>query len=541
MRRGLVLLIPLLLVLVPLASTAQEKVDLQMMTRIRQEGLKHSHVMDTVEHLTDVIGPRVTNSPAMREANRWTADTLKAWGLADVHQEPWEFGRGWSFDDCAVDMVEPVAAPLLALPKAWTPGTRGPVEGRAVRAAIESQEDMDRLHGTLAGAVVFLDKPVDIEPPEEAEFHRYSGAELEALQEYRPPRSRGGDWRERAMRRFRLAAKINRFLVDEKVVATVEPSSRDAGLIRVGGNRSYGVGENPGVPGLVMAAEHYDRILRLLDQGREVKVRLDVKARFWENDTRADNTIAEIPGTDLADEVVMAGAHLDSWHGGTGATDDAAGVAVVMEAARILHALGVHPRRTVRIALWSSEEQGLNGSRAYVSQHFASRPEPTDPEQKALPSWARRNQGPLELKPAYSKLSAYFNLDNGGGRIRGIYAQENDAAAPIFAAWLAPFKDLGADTVTLRTTGSTDHVPFDSVGLPGFQFIQDPLDYFPRTHHTNMDVYDRLQPEDLEQASVIMAAFLYDAAMRESMIPRKPAPVEETPEKAGRRTAGGRS
>ncbi len=281
--------------------------------------------------------------------------------------------------------------------------------------------------------------------------------------------------------------------------------------------------------------------MRLLDQKREVKLRIDVAAHFWEDDTRADNTVAEIPGTDLKDQVVMAGAHLDSWHGGTGATDDAAGVAVVMEAARILHALGVHPRRTIRVALWSSEEQGLNGSRAYVSEHFATRPEPTDPEQKALPSWARRNQGPLTFKPEYGKLSAYFNLDNGGGRIRGIYAQENAAVVPVFRAWLAPLADLGADTVTMRTTGSTDHVPFDSVGLPGFQFIQDPLDYFPRTHHTNMDVYERLQREDLMQASVVMAAFLYDAAMRDDMIPRKPAPVEEKRAADARPAGHGRS
>ena len=240
----------------------------------------------------------------------------------------------------------------------------------------------------------------------------------------------------------------------------------------------------------------------------------------------AYDTVAEIPGTDLADQVVMLGGHLDSWHAGTGATDDGAGVVMAMEAVRILQAAGLHPRRTIRIALWSGEEQGLLGSRGYVSQHFASRPEPETEEARRMPSWLRKPTGPLEVKPEHAKLSAYFNVDNGGGKIRGIYTQGNVAVAPIFEAWIEPLRDLGVTTVTNNDTGSTDHVSFDRVGLPGFQFIQDGLDYFSTTHHTNADTYDHLEREDLVQGSVVLAAFVWQAANRDGMIPRKPMPKD---------------
>jgi Zn-dependent M28 family amino/carboxypeptidase len=285
-----------------------------------------------------------------------------------------------------------------------------------------------------------------------------------------------------------------------------------------------------GVTALVMAAEHYNRLVRLATGSTPVELEIDVRARFLDDDAMADNTVAEIPGTDRRGEVVMLGAHLDSWHGGTGATDNAAGCAVVMEAARILKALEVKPRRTIRVALWTGEEQGLLGSRAYVREHFGSRPDPADPVEKELPSYLRRAQGPLTLTADHARLSAYFNLDNGTGRIRGVYTQQNAAAVPIFEAWLRPFADLGATTVSNRSTGSTDHVPFDAVGLPGFQFIQDDADYTTRTHHTNLDVYDRLHREDMVQASTILASFVYHAAMREERFPRKPLPRESPPE-----------
>jgi Zn-dependent M28 family amino/carboxypeptidase len=241
------------------------------------------------------------------------------------------------------------------------------------------------------------------------------------------------------------------------------------------------------------------------------------------------NTIAEIPGTDKKGEAVMLGAHMDSWHAGTGATDNAAGVAAMMEAVRILKTLDVRPRRTIRIALWSGEEQGLLGSRAYVRDHLASRPEPKDPAQQELPSFLRKPTGPLTVKPEHAKFSVYFNMDNGTGRIRGIYAQENAAVVPIFETWLKPLADLGATTVTMRNTMGTDHTSFDAVGLPGFQFIQDDVEYSARSHHSNADVYERLQREDLIQASIVIATFVYHTAMRDRLLPRKPMPKEETP------------
>jgi carboxypeptidase Q len=524
MRRIAVVALALVSSFVPLAGRSEEPVDLAVMTRIRDEGLNRSKVMDVAEYLTDVIGPRLTNSPAKHRADAWAVKKLEEWGLANAHLERYAFGRGWTFSRCDVEMVAPDPVPLLALPTAWTPGTSGRVQGPVERVDIRSEEDLERYHGTLAGKILFVDEPRALEPPQGKIFKRYTESDLENLEEFPVPEAHRADWRERFLARQRLYRRLAPFLRAEKVLATVEISSRDAGLLRVTGRRAYAVGEEAGVPDLVMAAEQYDRICRLLDAGQKVELAVDVEAQFLEDGTQAENVVAEIPGGDLRDQVVMAGAHLDSWHAGTGATDNAAGCAVVMEAARILEAIGAKPRRTIRVALWSGEEEGLDGSRAYVSQHFAEHGTSPGEGGDDTPEWLRRERGPLVLKPDYDRISAYFNLDNGSGRIRGIYAQENAAVVPIFAAWLAPFHDLGATAVTMRDTRGTDHLSFDAVGLPGFQFIQDPLDYFSRTHHTNMDVYDRLQREDLMQASVVMAAFLYDAAVRDGMIPRKPLP-----------------
>jgi hypothetical protein len=527
--RGIRVVVGVVFVLSPLVALSQETVDLETVTRIRDEGLNRSQVMETARVLTDEIGQRLTNSPGMRRAEQWTRGRLAEWGLADAHLEPFEFGRGWSFSNVDVRMVAPEEVPLLAIPKAWTPGTGGTVRGQVVLVPIENETDLEKLHDKVAGKVVFVSKPRELSPPDGPEFTRFTLDELEKLAQYPVAAGRGPQFRERYMKERELARKVKDALRAEGALAAVEISARDGGLITVGGTRAYAPGEDAGIPTVVMAAEQYNRIARLIEHGTAVELEVSVAARFYENDTKADNVIADIPGTDRANEVVMAGAHLDSWHAGTGATDDAAGCAVVMEAARILEAIGAKPRRTIRVALWSSEEQGLNGSRAYVAQHFASRPEPTDPAQKALPEWARNRRGPLELKPEYGRLSAYFNVDNGSGKIRGVYAQENAAVVPIFTAWLRPFADLGADTVTMRDTRGTDHLSFDAVGLPGFQFIQDELDYDTRTHHTEMDVYDRLQPADLMQASVVLASFLYDAAMRDGMIPRKPLPRDAEP------------
>lgn len=530
MARKLILILALALTVLPLSGRAEEPVDLAMMTRIRDEGLHHSQIMETLFHLTDVIGPRLTGSPQLKEANDWTRQRFAEWGLANAHLEGYRFGRGWTLSACAVRMTAPRVSPLLALPKAWSPGTGGPVRGEAMRVTLEEEKDFEKYKGQLAGKVLLLDAAQSFDEPEDPPFARYSDERLGQVGEFEIPKERT-DWRQFGLERWRRRRALNEFLEKEKALATVEASARLNGIVRVTGGGSWEPGESVGVPSLVMAAEHYNQLLRLLDHDIPVQIEIDVEAQFVDGDLQAYDTVAEIPGTDKKDEIVMAGAHLDSWHAGTGATDNAAGSAVVMEAARILKALGVKPRRTLRFALWTGEEQGYYGSLAYVKQHFATRPENQDPEQKELPERLREETWPLQLKPEHARLAAYFNLDNGSGRIRGIYSEENAAVRPIFAAWLAPFVDLGAGTVTLRPTDSTDHVPFDRVGLPAFQFIQDELDYRPRTHHTNLDTYDHLKRDDLMQASVIMAAFLYDAAMRPEPLPRKPLPVERKDEK----------
>lgn len=428
-------------------------------------------------------------------------------------------------------MTSPRTFPILALPKAWTPATNGPIRGEVVQVELASEEDLEKQRGKLAGKILLLDKASEFDKLEDEQFLRRSREDLEKLSEFDfDAQAEENNWRSGAVKRWKLRRAVNEFLEKEKVLAVVEVSSRINGIVRVGGGGSWDPGESVGVPSVVVAAEHYNQILRLLDKGKPVELEIDVAARFHDDDLKAYNTVAEIPGTDKKDEIVMAGAHLDSWHAGTGATDNAAGSAVVMEAARILKALGVKPRRTIRFVLWTGEEQGLLGSSAYVKQHFATRPESTDPEQKALPERIRAETWPLQLKPGHGKLAAYFNLDNGSGKVRGIYSETNAAVKPVFEAWLAPFHDLGATTVTMRATSGTDHVALDRVGLPGFQFIQDALDYHTRTHHTNLDTYDHIQPKDMMQASTIMAAFLYNAAMRPEPLPRKPLP-QAPPEK----------
>jgi carboxypeptidase Q len=513
---------------VPLPAQTPEPVDLPMVTRIRQEGFRNSKVMDTLSELADRIGARLTGSPNMKKANQWTREQLHQWGLSNAHLESFSFGRGWSEEFTSVRMVVPDVVMLHAIPKAWTPGTNGVVRGKVVQIRATSQEDLEKYRGKLAGMIVLIGEPREFKPPTESPFLRFTDQKLQELNEYPvpPERQRGPYGREAMLQRFRFLKALPEFMVQEKVLAVIEPSHFDGGALTMSGATAYKVDQpiNSNVPTLDMAIEPYGRVSRLLEQKVAVELELDVRVRFYEDDPMAYNTIAEIPGVDKEkkDEVVLLGAHLDSWHGGTGATDNAAGVAVVMEAARILKALGVKPRRTIRVALWSGEEEGLFGSRAYVAQHLATRPEPADPAQKDLPFYMRRETAPLELKPDYNKFFAYFNIDNGSGRIRGIFAQENAAARPIFEAWIEPFKDLGVTSVIMRNTGGTDHSSFDSVGLPGFQFLQDPLDYFTRTHHTNLDVYEHVQRDDLIQQAVVLASFAYHAAMRDQMLPRKP-------------------
>ncbi len=506
---------------------AQESVDWETIGRIRWEATRNSQVMETVRVMTDVLGPRLTNSPNMRRAEAWAKETLEKWGLANVHLEGFPFGRGWTFSRCVVAMTTPTEAMLLAFPKAWSPGTNGRRSGEVVRVSLESEGDLEQQKGKLAGKIVLLDKAADSKPPEEPLFKRYKEEDLEELEQFpiRPPREE--EWRRLARKEWVFGRKRAEFLAAEGVIATVEVSSRDGGPVRVMGTSAHRPGFPEGVPALVMAAEHYNRLVRLVEKGEKVELTVEVDAGFVDGDPKAYNVIAEIPGTDLKEQVVMAGAHFDSWPTGTGATDNAASCAVVMEAARILQSLGVKPRRTIRIALWNSEEQGLNGSRSYVCQHFACW-EPKEKPLEDLPESLEYGERTLVRKKDFDKLAAYFNLDFGAGAIRGIYTQENLAVKPIFSAWLAAVEDLGAKTVSVRSVGGTDHLSFDRVGLPGFQFIQDGLDYMTRTHHTHLDTYDRLQREDLVKNSAILATFLYQAAMREKPLPRKPTPLESS-------------
>ena len=504
-----------------------EPVDLDMVSRIRQEAFHRSQVMQTLAELTEDVGPRLTNSPNMDKANAWAKAKLSGWGLVNVHDDAFaDFGRGWEFSRAKVELLAPRALPLFALPKAWTPGTDGPVEGEAVAIEFKSKADIEKHKGKLRGKIVFLDPEREYKPGTKPDFQRHDEATLEGLQEFSVPADRDEERAERIrkyMERRELAEQVRKFLAEEGVLASFSISDRDNGIVRSTGGGSRKAGEPVGVPELGMIAEHYNQVMRALDDGQAVRLRVDVDSRFTTDDDRDGyNTIAEIPGTGpKAREVVMLGAHMDSWHTGTGAADNGAGVAVMMEAVRILRKIGARPHRTIRIALWSGEEQGLVGSGDYVARTFASYPEPTDPEQKALPAFLREDRGPLQRKPAYDRFSAYFNLDNGSGRIRGIYAQENLAAMPIFEAWMKPFADVGATVVVSRNTGSTDHISFDRVGLPGFQFVQDWLDYFPHVHHTNLDTYDHTSAQDLKQAAAIVASVVYHAAMREQKMPRK--------------------
>ena len=426
----------------------------------------------------------------------------------------------------------PGAAPVVLLSyQLWQNRFNGDrhVVGKAVRVNATTKEELEKEKGKLAGKIVFLGELREVKPHAKAELERYDEKSLAELFQYEIPGGPPRYDREDARRRYEFRKAADKFFAEEKPLAIVTPGRHDGGTMIVQSGGSYKKGDPQGIPSLVMAVEHFGRISRLLERNVEVDLELDVKARFLEDDLMQANTVAEIPGTDRRGEVVMLGAHLDSWHAGTGATDDGAGVVMTMEAVRILQALGVKPKRTIRIALWSGEEQGLFGSKAYVSEHFASRPE--KPEDKDLPWFMQKDTWPITVKPEHAKLSAYFNVDNGTGKVRGIYAQENAAVVPIFEAWMGALKDLGATTVTMRNTSSTDHVSFDRVGLPGFQFIQDELEYDTRTHHSNMDVYERLQKEDLMQASVVLATFVYEAATREGLLPRKPMPKEEPSEK----------
>jgi len=520
------LLIPALL-----SSPVAVAADLDMANKIRHEGFHQSEVMRTLEHLTDEIGPRLTSSPQMVEASNWTLKQLTSWGLKNGHLHPFEFGRGWSSESASIKLTAPRQLSMHGIPVAWTPGTQGQISGEVVMFDANTEAGLAQYAGKLAGKVLLMGEDVKIEQPHTIIFERLSAQKLGDMKDYKVDARASYEsfmtkaMRDGAMQTYKFNKVLNEFLAKEKVAGVIYRSSRQGGIVRVFG-KSYKVGETFPVPAMIIEQEDYSLLLRMLDRNEHPTLAMDIKARFHDEDTKSYNTIAEIPGTDKNAEVVMVGGHLDSWHASDGAVDNGAGVAVAMEAMRILSKLKVKPKRTIRIALWSGEEQGLNGSRAYVKDFLASRPEPTDPAEKALPRYLWSSPGwPIQPKDGYDKLSVYFNMDNGSGRFRGIYTEGNVAAKPVFNDWFGPYSDLSTGTISPLSTGGTDNESFDDVGLPGFQFIQDPLDYSTRLHHTHIDSIDHVIEDDLKQASVIMAGFLYEAAMAKDKMPRKPMPT----------------
>lgn len=526
---------------------AQDRGDLGVISRIKTEAFDNSQVMDTLGYLTDVYGPRLTASPEFRQAADWAVERLRSYGVANAGLEKWgPFGRSWSLKQASLEMLEPRYASLDAAALAWSDHTRGPVygdailapfgNGRAYRDPKKLETDLNKYmadwKGKLKGKIVLMTPFRDVRPETQTPFRRYSDKDLADMAVAPEPvkRPKGLTFPENPDDEIRflqslpesaslqiyeqtqpLIAKRAKFLRDEGALAVITTSdaSRD-GLVFAQAAGPYDVKDGLAAPSFVVSHEQYDRMVRLIDKKIPVRLRVNLEMETSSANVDSWNVSGEIPGGAKKDEIVAIGAHLDSWHSGTGATDNAAGCAVMIEVMRILKTLDLKLDRTVRILLWSGEEQGLLGSRAYVKEHFG------DPET-------------MKLTDAQAKFSGYFNLDNGSGKIRGVYLEGNDAMRPIFEQWLAPFRDEGVTTISIRDTGGTDHLSFDDVGLPGFQFIQDPLAYDTVTHHSNMDTIDHVEAPDLMQAAAVIAAVVYDAANRPEMLPRKPLPASHMP------------
>ena len=517
----------LLLVFVAVCLFAQEKVDLAVVNRIRVEALERSKIPDLMYNLADLYAPRVTNSENFRKGGDWAVKQLQDYGLVNVKKETWgPFGRGWEYSYYSAHMIEPQYQPLIGFPLAYAPGTNGAVTAEVIYAPLRNDQDLEQFKGKLKGKIVLYEATrVPGTPPETP---RIAGLTPAVVQQYTAEMSRTGRYSDEDLARIAKAPqpqpgrqgppgnfaqmagfrnKLSKYLADEGVVAAVGCGRvGDSGTVFGTQGGSYDVKTPTPPPMIVITPEHYNRMARLIEKRVPVKMQLEVRAKIYEDSLDTFNIVGEIPGGRKQDEAVILGAHFDTWHGGTGATDNDTGTAAMMEAMRILKALDQKMDRTVRICLWAAEEQGLLGSRAYVTAHFADRND-------------------MKLKPEHARMAAYFNHDNGSGKIRGIYLQGNDMCRPIFEAWLEPFHDLGATAVSIRNTGGTDHQSFDAVGLPGFQFIQDPLDYSSRTHHSNMDVLENVKTGDLMQAAAVIASFAYHAATREEMLPRKPLPT----------------
>lgn len=493
---------------------SQEFLDDKTLSIIKKHGMEKSEVLDIAGWMTNIYGPRLTGSPMLDKATDWALQTLNKWGLHNVHTETWgPFGQGWELQHFSVHVIQPNYFPVLAYPKAWSPSGSGPLEGEVIFLDVNDEADLTKYKGKLKGKFVLIDTIREVKEWFEAPADRMDAEELLDLANAPEPthnvfRNFGGNLQS-------MTSKLWSLLYDEQPLAVIDRSYKgDLGVVFVSGARAkngrpYDKGAEI-IPQMTMSVEHYNRVIRMLQNGQKVRMSMDLKSQYTNADGMEHNIIAEIPGTDLANEVVMFGAHFDSWHAATGATDNAAGSAVMMEAARILTKTiaesGIKPRRTLRLALWTGEEQGLLGSRAYCNEHFADK----DKDGNVT--------GP---NASSEKISAYYNLDNGTGKIRGVYLQGNTLVEPIFRKWLEPFREMDATTLTLSNTGGTDHLSFDRLNIPGFQFIQDPVAYSTRTHHSNMDNFDHLVGDDLKQAATIIAAFVWQTAQRNEKLPRK--------------------
>jgi carboxypeptidase Q len=506
------------LVLVPLSTFSQEKVDVSMMQKIREEGLNRSKVMDIAFNLTDKNGSRLTNSEGYMRAANYAKETLGAWGMENAMIDPWgEFGKGWDLQKMYLAMTAPYYKPLLAWPKTWTAGTKGLKKGILQVIQLKDSVSLMAYKGKLKNKIIIIDQLDAYKQSFKADAVRYTDEELAKMAAATPQgggrtttdtaqmrRLREQYARSSAGATMRVASILKAMAIEEGAIAMISTSTRNHdGTIFSQGGGAYKAKDPENFLDMALGIEDYNTLLRIAKSGTEVALEADVKVKFQDKDLQGYNVIAEIPGTDpvLKNEVVMIGAHLDSWQAGTGSTDNAAGSSVMMEVMRILKTIGVQPKRTIRIGLWSGEEQGLLGSRGYVKKTF-------------MDASGQPNK-------AHEQFSAYYNIDNGTGKIRGIYLQGNAACANIFSDWFTPFNDLGAKTITFSNTGGTAHLAFEAVGLPGFQFIQDPIEYNTRTHHSNMDVYDHLIEDDLKQMATIVAAFVYNSAQRDAKLPRK--------------------
>ncbi len=509
---------------------SQEKARSEIQDRIRDTALNHSQIMETVGYLSDVCGPRLTGSPNLKRAEEYARDKLREWGLANAHLEAWgPFGRGWSPERFTASMVSPRFIPLLAYPRAWSPGTDGTVHGDAVFLDVKSVADLEKYRGKLKGRIVLFSPERHVDPLFESPAHRRTDEELLELANASPPGERRPF---QPTAEQRASQELNyrkwKLVQSEGAAVVLEPSYRDGGTVYVTAAtvpfspdvpfdqraQAWDLSKPVITPQVEVAAEQYNEIVRMAMRGMAVQLEVSLSVRFFDDDAMSDNVVGEIPGTDLKDEVVMVGASIDSWHAATGATDNAAGAATALEVIRIVQTLGLKPRRTIRIGLWSAEEQGSLGSRAYVAAHLG---------RKVSTAESRGGGVRYELKPEHEKFDAYLNFDYGTGRIRGLYLQGNEAARPIFRAALAPYSELSASTLSLGAIGFTDHVPFDELGLPAFQWIRDYMEGDnTRAPHTNMDTLDHVLEDDLRQAAAVGAGVVYDLAMRDEKVPRKP-------------------